>query len=349
MSHSDVEREGIYFENAVRLSTQMGDYLIQLRELAESKGGITARANQLKIAALAHRLDEICKETERTELGGELHILTPIFRSMALVASLASSGMISGRFALAIYIASIGIGDSKSQLRLIGPILNRLGNKIAQGMLLYTPKVEMAKKELFSEMTILALSAGMMAISTIIDQRGEEKAPFDVEMMLVMALNSGFIEVIAQGITEMITGEGEAQKTLAAAISSTAVLLMIEMAAKRSKSERVSLIELVKSPLTKWLKQVNAHVNNHLEVHEVNGKREGKMVAFIQRALLTLEREDIESFSGILTERLEEEGISYDQLQADIGDLAELTKTLVDGWLIRKQTIGHMGAGIFSG
>lgn len=327
-----------YFDPVMRLSTETQDKLHQLQSLLK-RDQFESPKNRDQLKELAESFEGLKNETLKTPLDDKWQILALNQSILSLLAATEASQINPLQF-IGLHAATLGLDLKDSSLGLYGSSFEKISHHLSASLLSLASDVNLGQSKLFSNVVDILLGALLIGTNGF-DLMRTENFGLNMEMFALLMIGSGVVDTTSLSIAELVTSKDDEKKAIGAGLSLTITLLVAELAAKDRQIVKSGIINELTPNLLTWLNTIDDHLDTHHSGSE--------MSILIKQAAYALEQKNEDIFVNVLDAFLEHIGVTTSQINTQSEDLKQqLVKPLLDGWMQRDQTIGHLSTGIFT-
>jgi len=290
---------------------------------------------------LAKALNTIKEDYTGKNYGESLRIAGPIIDSLATATAARFIRNGSSSLLLSLKIALQGIESENSQAGVIGKVLN----SIIKGVVGLTIGTSLEKEDIGSQKLFEAIvQALVLATISIIwklnqynlaykpglefdEAENQRLQVFGFELILLLILRSGIIELIVKDVAATCGAKEEKQMQIAQWIKGLVLILALLTAGKGSQLTLKTLVSDLKDYLTEGLENIQTFLNEAMEAEKTDDQAIAISI-FLQQAIASLEEEDFDTLQQAYSGALEVIQANPQMMNNDIEKVVEFAKTL---------------------
>ena len=289
---------------------------------------------------LAHSLDKMKREFASKNHGDRLTIFGPIIDSLATAVAAQVMRKGSSSLLLSLRIALQGIESEKCKGGVIGKVLS----SATKGVVDLVIKTSLANEDMGSRefFQLITQALTLITISVIwkieqfnlyqpglqIDEAEDKrKHLFGFELMLLLILSTGVIEIIVKNVAASCGANTQQQDAIARLMKALILILALLTGAKGNQATLKVLVLDLKDYLMKGLEDIQNFINITAET-EKSGEAASAINIFIQQALASLQEEDFDTVQQAYAGALEVIQATPLLMDADIEKVTEFAKII---------------------
>lgn len=281
--------------------------------ILEKKKKLTERREHL-----AKTLDIIKNDYSSKNHGDALTIIGPLIDSLATATAAQVIKDGSAPLLLSLRIALQGIESESSKAGVIGKILNTATKGVTDLVIdAYLAKVDVGSKQLFQKLIEVLILCTISVCwylnqfnlaygaSTGIDEAEDKrKKIFGFELMLLMLLRTGIVQLIVKNAVAACGADDQQQESIAKLMKAILLILALLTTAKGERATLKVLVLDLKNDLIEGLEDIQTFMNKAAEA-EKTGENASATSIFVQQAIASLHEDDFDTLVQAYTGALE--------------------------------------------
>lgn len=291
---------------------------------------------------LAQALNTIKREYDSKSYGESLRIVGPLLDALATATAAQVIKNGSSSLLISLRIALQGIESEKSKGGIIGKVLSSATKGVIDLVIgTYLTKEDVGSKQLLqliSQALILATISATWKLEQfnfsngpVSGLEGKRKQLFGFELVLLLILRSGMIELIAKSIAEACGAHNQQQESIAKLMKALILILTLLTAAKGSQATLKTLTLDLKDYLIEGLIDIQNFINNAAEAGKT-GEQASAISIFVQQAIASLYEEDFDTLQQAYTETLQTIQANPEQMDADIAEITKFAEIIYNAF-----------------